>query len=58
MNISSSNQRKAGVILQYLQMGLGILIQLIYTPIMLKILGDNEYGIYSLSNSIIRTIQV
>lgn len=53
MNISSSNQRKAGVILQYLQMGLGILIQLIYTPIMLKILGDNEYGIYSLSNSII-----
>ena len=53
MNISSSNQRKAGVILQYLQMGLSILIQLIYTPIMLRILGDNEYGIYSLSNSII-----
>ena len=53
MNISSSNQRKAGVILQYLQMGLSILISILYTPIMLKILGDNEYGIYNVSNSII-----
>lgn len=53
MNISSSKQRKAGVILQYLQMSLSILISFIYTPIMLRILGDNEYGIYSVSNSII-----
>ena len=52
-SISSSKQRKAGVILQYMQMGLSILIQLVYTPIMLRILGDNEYGIYSVSNSII-----
>ncbi len=53
MNISSSKQRKAGVILQYMQMSLSILISFIYTPIMLRILGDNEYGIYSVSNSII-----
>lgn len=52
-SVSNSKQRKAGVILQYLQMGLSIFIQLVYTPIMLRILGDNEYGIYSLSNSII-----
>lgn len=52
-SISSSKQRKAGVILQYMQMGLSILISLIYTPVMLRILGDNEYGIYNLSNSII-----
>lgn len=53
MTITNSNQRKFGVVLQYLQMGISFLIQLIYTPIMLKILGDNEYGIYNVSNSII-----
>lgn len=52
MALVNSN-RKLGVILQYLQMGLGIMISLIYTPIMLKILGSAEYGIYNLSNSII-----
>ena len=51
--ISNRNQRKAGVILQYLQMAFSILINLIYTPIMLRILGKTEYGIYSLSSSII-----
>lgn len=53
MKITNSNERKFGVILQYVQMGISILIQLIYTPIMLKILGDNEYGIYNVSSSII-----
>lgn len=48
-----NKQLKGGVILQYLQMALSILINLIYTPIMIKILGDSEYGIYSLVASII-----
>ncbi|MGN0811935.1 MAG: oligosaccharide flippase family protein [Candidatus Coproplasma sp.] len=51
--ITLSNERKLGVVLQYAQMGLSIVIQLIYTPIMLRILGDSEYGIYSLASSII-----
>lgn len=46
-------QKKLGVILQYAQMGLSILISFAYTPIMLKILGQAEYGIYNLSSSII-----
>lgn len=48
-----SKQRSLGVILQYIQMALNILIQLIYTPIMLRILGNNEYGIYNLASSTI-----
>lgn len=48
-----NKQIKFGVILQYAQMALNILISLIYTPIMLRILGDSEYGIYSLASSII-----
>lgn len=51
--MNSSTEKKLGVILQYSQMGLGILISFIYTPIMLRILGQAQYGIYNLSNSII-----
>ena len=51
--VTSSKQRRFGVVLQYLQIGMNILIQLIYVPIMLRILGDNEYGIYNIASSII-----
>ena len=47
------SQRKVGVILQYGQMGLSTLISLFYTPVMLRILGQGEYGIYNLAASII-----
>lgn len=51
--MNSSTEKKLGVILQYSQMGLSILISFMYTPIMLRILGQSQYGIYNLSNSII-----
>ena len=51
--MNSSTEKKLGIILQYIQMALSILINFIYTPIMLRILGKSEYGIYNLSNSII-----
>lgn len=51
--MTSSLEKKMGVILQYSQMALSILISFIYTPVMLRILGQSEYGIYNLSNSII-----
>lgn len=51
--MKQNTQKKAGIILQYSQMGLAILISFIYTPIMLKILGKSEYGIYNLASSII-----
>lgn len=47
------NQLKAGVILSYLQMGLGMIISLIYTPFMLRLLGQSEYGLYNISSSVI-----
>lgn len=52
-HFSSSTEKQLGVILQYSQMGLSILISFIYTPIMLRILGQAQYGLYNLSNSII-----
>ncbi len=47
------NQLKAGVILSYLQMGLGMVISLVYTPLMLRLLGQSEYGLYNISSSVI-----
>ncbi len=43
-----ANQLKWGTVLSYLSLGLGTLVSLIYTPIMLDRLGDSEYGVYNL----------
>lgn len=47
------NQKKLGVALSYIQIIVTIMVNLLYTPIMLRLLGQSEYGIYSLSNSVI-----
>lgn len=46
------NQLKSGVIISYATMLISNIIPMIYTPIMLRILGQAEYGIYGISNSI------
>lgn len=46
------NEIHIGAILSYIDLGIGSIIPLIYTPIMLRILGQNEYGIYSLATSL------
>lgn len=43
---------KTGVILNYVNMAIGALIPLLYTPIMLRMLGQDEYGLYKLSSSV------
>ncbi len=48
-----ANQKKAGIILSYLTIAVNMLVQFAYTPIMLRLLGQSEYGVYTLSNSII-----
>lgn len=47
------NQKKIGVVLSYGQIVVTILSNLLYTPIMFNLLGAAEYGVYSLSSSII-----
>lgn len=46
------NQKKIGIILSYVNILIGSIIPIVYTPIMLKLLGQAEYGIYSLSQSV------
>lgn len=47
------NQKKAGVIISYIGQIVNILTGFIYTPIMLKILGQSEYGLYQLVYSVV-----
>ena len=43
------NQRKAGVALNYVSEGVKIVTALVYTPLMLRLLGQSEYGLYQLA---------
>lgn len=52
------NQRKLGSIISYIQMAFGVLISLIYTPYMIKILGQSEYGLYNTVASTISMMSV
>lgn len=45
------NELKSGVILSYINLGLSAVIPFIYTPIMLRMLGQAEYGLFSLASS-------
>ncbi|MEI8084866.1 MAG: oligosaccharide flippase family protein [Paludibacter sp.] len=47
------NQLKAGAIMSYLLIGLGSIISIVYTPIMLRLLGQSEYGLYNLVSSVV-----
>lgn len=47
------NQVKGGIVLNYFIIALNIILGLLYTPYMLRMLGQNEYGLYSLVASII-----
>lgn len=47
------NQLKAGVLLSYISMGATTLISLAYTPVMLNLLGQSEYGLYQLAYTVV-----
>ena len=47
------NQLKIGVILSYVSMIVQNIIAIVYTPIMLRLLGQSEYGLYQLVASVV-----
>lgn len=53
MNQTNSKQIKAGAILGYVNYAVKMLIQLAYVPILLRLLGQAEYGVYQLVASVI-----
>jgi len=52
------DQKKAGVLLSYGQTVLSTVISLVYTPVMLRLLGQSEYGTYTLVNGFISNLSL
>lgn len=52
------SQRKVGAILSYVSIVASTLVQLLYTPFLISKLGQSEYGLYSLINSVIGYLTV
>ena len=48
-----TNQLKIGVMLSYVSMIVQNIITIVYTPVMLRLLGQNEYGLYQLVYSVV-----
>ena len=56
--MASKGQIKPGIILSYGQIFLHIIIGLLYTPIMIRLLGQSEYGLYNTVSSTIAMLGV
>lgn len=52
------NQLKTGALLSYTTIILNTLVGLLYTPFMLRMMGQSEYGLYSLAASIISYLTI
>ncbi len=51
-------EMKFGAILGYINMIAGVLVSFIYTPILIKHLGQSEHGLYALAVSVIGYLSV
>ncbi len=52
------NQIKVGSILSYIQMAVGAIIGIVYTPVMIRLLGKSEYGLYNTVASTVSMLSV
>lgn len=51
--MQNNRQLRWGTILSYTSMMVGYIIQIVYTPVMIRIIGQSQYGLYNLTNSIV-----
>lgn len=56
--MGNTKQLKAGVVLSYLTLALSNIIALVYTPFMLRMMGQSEYGLYSLVASVVAYLTI
>ncbi len=47
------NQLKLGVVLTYITLAIQMIVQLVYTPVMINLIGQSEYGLYTLVGSVV-----
>ena len=53
MIVLRKNELRSGVIISYINLAISSILPFIYTPIMLGMLGQSEYGLYSLAQSVV-----
>lgn len=53
-----ASEIKRGAVIGYVKMAATMAVGLIYTPIMLKLMGQSEYGLYSLISSVVVYLSV
>lgn len=56
--MNTSKQIKFGALLSYASIAINILSGLLYTPWMVNQIGQNDYGLYTLANSVITLLMV
>lgn len=54
----NTKQIAGGAILSYVNVALGAIITLLYTPFMIRILGQSEYGLYNTVSSVIASLSL
>lgn len=56
--VSTDKQRKMAVVLTYANVIISAYISLFYTPFLLRMLGQSEFGLYSLATSVIGYLEI
>jgi O-antigen/teichoic acid export membrane protein len=52
------SQRKSGAVLGYINIGLKNLVNLLYTPLLLHYLGQGNYGVFQMTNSVVFSLTI
>lgn len=52
------SQLKAGAVLSYVVLGLNSFVGLLYTPYMLRMMGNSEFGLFSLASSVVAYLTI
>lgn len=58
MNKGNLNQLRLGIVLSYAAIAVNMIIQLCYSPVMIQLLGQSEYGLYSLVSSVVNYLSL
>ena len=55
---AANGQISKGVALSFVAQGIAILVNLVYNPFVIRILGQNEYGLYQLVQSVVNYLNL
>lgn len=56
--IKNNTQIKIGILISYFNMALNVIIGILYTPFMIRYLGQSEYGLYNTVSSVISMLSI